>query len=780
MKITSRSFISVVFVCFIRSTKGASLGTDRKNIHGSCPLQFKALTSTMDTNCRYRITNETTQLQYALQNNIKWEDGTTRPIHIKILTEGNDTIRTTTDILFPNQWMLSYIDPNGPYYYVSWRSDFKILSLGLLNGITDKPIQVDIRELSGNCTSILGSDDTTTYIVQVMTSFIRQAAVLGDDHDYENINLCYLTKFDWFLNSGWYLLKQYFGIPFQEFGYKCCMMRNDTVCCDDRLHAIEGYRVVPYLIAVVLIFYFPIILMKIGNSLQKFDDKSYLKDFSSHSINQKLDNSNSDDDFVSVFLINPFFLGLSNHDDQKVTDETGSQENNCCYVVNMVKDHLKLRLKRFVFLILAPMFIYIELIIFFLIPEWKTTIHQINKNHLLFGFTSMEDGVLNNEFLYPIGPFPALIVYYVLGICILVSFDDFENSVLDRGRVAILKKIVYLVPQIPRNEIENENGEDVKEATIQIKNRPQSNATNGSSNGYIETERVLTTLMFLPLNPLFWKSIKGNRRMLFILVLPFVVLPLIPFCVLIIIGWGKCEKHYIDQMFSCSCKEIKNDENKSDDKSVKKSNLFCVRSCLVVGITFIPFAMFSYMFILVISYSIYLLIYVMYFVSIAFIISPNETSKYLIFFIWGCIFLFQTWRDFKNYYKNLFDMIVKVCEGKDQLKQKFIVSKDHAEYIKEEIIKVVFSKLSPVYVQIGHIILKFALVILVYVSSILFLNTNSEQLADLIEHITVLATSALPVIIQYQFKTICPTERLVKYTIDSNLLEETNRDFDMR
>ncbi|VDI22871.1 Hypothetical predicted protein [Mytilus galloprovincialis] len=471
MKISSRSFISVVFVCFIRSTKGASLGTDRKNIHGSCPLQFKALTSTMDTNCRYRITNETTQLQYALQNNIKWEDGTTRPIHIKILTEGNDTIRTTTDILFPNQWMLSYIDPNGPYYYVSWRSDFKILSLGLLNGITDKPIQVDIRELSGNCTSILGSDDTTTYIVQVMTSFIRLAAVLGDDHDYENINLCYLTKFDWFLNSGWYLLKQYFGIPFQEFGYKCCMMRNDTVCCDDRLHAIEGYRVVPYLIAVVLIFYFPIILMKIGNSLRKFDDKSYLKDFSSHSINQKLDNSNSDDDFVSVFLINPFFLGLSNHDDQKVTDETGSQEKNCCYV---------------------------------------------------------------------------------------------------------------------------------------------------------------------------------------------------------------------------------------------------------------------------------------------------------------------TWRDFKNYYKNLFDMIVKVCEGKDQLKQKFIVSKDHAEYIKEEIIKVVFSKLSPVYVQIGHIILKFALVILVYVSSILFLNTNSEQLADLIEHITVLATSALPVIIQYQFKTICPTERLVKYTINSNLLEETNRDFDMR
>lgn len=75
--------------------------------------------------------------------------------------------------------------------------------------------------------------------------------------------------------------------------------------------------------------------------------------------------------------------------------------------------------------------------------------------------------------------------------------------------------------------------------------------------------------------------------------------------------------------------------------------------------------------------------------------------------------------------------------------------------------------MSPVFVQLGHIVLKFALVILVYVSSILFLNTNSEQQADLIEHITVLATSALPVIIQYQFKTVCPTERLVTYTIKS-------------
>lgn len=93
-----------------------------------------------------------------------------------------------------------------------------------------------------------------------------------------------------------------------------------------------------------------------------------------------------------------------------------------------------------------------------------------------------------------------------------------------------------------------------------------------------------------------------------------------------------------------------------------------------------------------------------YFVSISFIISPNETSKYLVFSIWGCIFLFQTWRDFKNYYKKLFDMIVKVCEKSEELKKEHIVFKDDNEYIDQRIVIVVFRKVSPVYIQIGHII----------------------------------------------------------------------------
>lgn len=109
------------------------------------------------------------------------------------------------------------------------------------------------------------------------------------------------------------------------------------------------------------------------------------------------------------------------------------------------------RWKRILFLILAPVLIYLELIIFSLIPEWKTTIHQINKNKLLFGFTSMEIGkeaVTNNTFIYPVGPFGALMLYYASGIVILVLPKNFEKSVLEMGLCdALLKKKNGLAPQ---------------------------------------------------------------------------------------------------------------------------------------------------------------------------------------------------------------------------------------------------------------------------------------------------------------------------------------------
>jgi succinate dehydrogenase hydrophobic anchor subunit len=73
------------------------------------------------------------------------------------------------------------------------------------------------------------------------------------------------SVFEWFKNSPWYFMKQYFGVPFQEFGNKCCKLYNQTVCCNDKLYNINGYgRLIPYIISVILICYVPLILLKVA------------------------------------------------------------------------------------------------------------------------------------------------------------------------------------------------------------------------------------------------------------------------------------------------------------------------------------------------------------------------------------------------------------------------------------------------------------------------------------------------------------------------------------
>ncbi|CAG2197497.1 unnamed protein product [Mytilus edulis] len=169
-------------------------------------------------------------------------------------------------MILPNKWLLAYIDPDGPFNFVSWSSDFRVLSLGLLSDGNSEPIYVKINDTAANCDVKIGGNYMITEIVKLFTDFIREKVELDRHYDYENIHLCYLTKFEWFKKSAWYEAKQMFGIPFQEFGYKCCMVREEKVCCDDKLHRIEGYRLLLYIISIFLVLFSPIALMYIADS----------------------------------------------------------------------------------------------------------------------------------------------------------------------------------------------------------------------------------------------------------------------------------------------------------------------------------------------------------------------------------------------------------------------------------------------------------------------------------------------------------------------------------
>lgn len=61
---------------------------------------------------------------------------------------------------------------------------------------------------------------------------------------------------------------------------------------------------------------------------------------------------------------------------------------------------------------------------------------------------------------------------------------------------------------------------------------------------------------------------------------------------------------------------------------------FCFKF-FVWGLSFGILVMFMYIFSVIVSYTIYLIVYIIYFMCLALVKSPKETSTYLLFIVWG-------------------------------------------------------------------------------------------------------------------------------------------------
>ena len=174
--------------------------------------------------------------------------------------------------------------------------------------------------------------------------------------------MCFLSVFQWFKNSPWYNMKKYFGVPFQEFGYKCCNLYNQTVCCNDKLYNINGYHLIPYIISVFLICYVPILLLKVATINHTFHP-NYYHDFDINSDNVSKQDPSLMSMFDNILCINT----MSNESNNKIT--------NCIKITKCIK----LRVIRLLFLLLLPCLIYIEFILFFLSKDWKAKLEDIDR-----------------------------------------------------------------------------------------------------------------------------------------------------------------------------------------------------------------------------------------------------------------------------------------------------------------------------------------------------------------------------------------------------------------
>ena len=712
-------------------------------------------------NCTFQIHNDPTAVQNLLEMVANWNDKSIQDINIPIIISGNDRELTShgRGRIRLHEWVMRNIDPDKPPDYISWRTDFKILSFGLLNEKVDSipEFTLAIDETGGACTFQYGSESTTREIVRTVSNYIRESKLLDKQYEYENINMCFLSVFEWFKNSPWYFMKQYFGVPFQEFGNKCCKLYNQTVCCNDKLYNINGYgRLIPYIISVILICYVPLILLKVAKITNTLHPNYY------HDFDNISDNGSQVEPSLMSMSDNIFCIDMCN------------ECNNKC--ISSIINCIKSRVSRLLFLFLLPCGIYIEFIMFHLSKDWKAKLEDINTEHVLFGFTIILENGWNNTFIYPIGPSGFLIIYHVIGFIILVLPDNFEENIIKKGYFDCIDITIL---------------EDLSQQ--KYKNLP----------GYMKLERVLTTCMFMVFNSKFWPNCKCmvsdckrwffSTRVILFFCLPVLALPVFPFTIIISFGYAKfvMSKVYC-KCFSCICNNentdaqkfplrempkrneqnqttVKNtNDNGADNNTTRKCHCSCktvmkvVYGCCSVLLMFL----FVYLVAVIVSYTVYIIVYAFYFILWALVTSHTKTSGFLIFFSGGIIFVYNIiWKRRTSFYKELFNLTIDVYEKNEDFKKNkyYIKHQNGIKYINKDIVLTVQQAIYPFYICFGYTIMKLIAVGLFYFMTYFLVIRTGKHFV--FENVTMLITSALPTLVASHFKHKLPNENIVKHIV---------------
>lgn len=278
----------------------------------------------------------------------------------------------------------------------------------------------------------------------------------------------------------------------------------------------------------MLVCYSPFFLLFLATCFD-IDKKSKFEELACKSINDK--------NCIPVCLENPIFIGL--FDDHDCSQDYTNQSDigylgrfeihicdscmSCLGTFARCFEHLcQPRIKRFSFVFISPICIYMEALIFYRL-QWTNNVEELNKNEILFGLTSIIGGINSTECLPPTGPFYALVTYWVLGSIILVLPKDFEKSVISVD--------------------ENTSGRCISSILKSLNVLSPSRLNVYRRGGFTFLQRVLSTCTFLPLNPAYWLSVKNRPttlvcRIVFILVFfPFIMLPIVLFSILMLYGW---------------------------------------------------------------------------------------------------------------------------------------------------------------------------------------------------------------------------------------------------
>ena len=681
---------------------------------------------------------------------------------------GNTTINRTEDIILPMQWFWTYYSPDGYFPYLKWPVDFSILSLGLLSARSlPVPIYIDLEVHTPNCSLVMGQEPTTIAIASALKKMTEDYLMPINPRSYSYSYYCFLAERPGERDTLDYFLGVYLGFPSDFEGYNCCRTDIEKTkksnnlrinCLVNQVKKMYQCTVIPFIISLVVFAYFPIFLTSVSSDLVKLDNN----------LADNMADNTLDEEWVYLSGRSPLTFTAM-----------------LCGLCGLSKKHpvVVSRIRRFLFMLLSPCVIYIQLLVY----RDNDLVNAFIRHGNPMAYLSMLGGFEKSRTLFlPMfgGPYILLVMFYV-GSFVFIFLPKSLNSILENG---ISKAYNPYINELNLLSLSDDKVEQLSSIPV-CKHHGYARLANRCKAGF-----------FMVLNTKFWRYVfdvqierfmiirryiqvrSGRKRVLITFTLiPFLLsiyvigsflesifciclygIPLLSFIKFVVTSYMKS----IMAIFHCG--------NEADVSDLRTSG-YCrfhkpIRITLTVFIGLV-FVYFCFSFCTIFCTSLSFLSQILVFSLLAVIVYPAYSFGYLFF---GLAFFYYFCKLLQGFGEVYFELLLDAVEISDRLdsnsatqetddniavtQTKKLRYRNYKMGIPRDLFVLLVRKYRPVHIHVIKSLMRLVLILsLIIVTITVVLGGSYQQkaaISEVIHVIFIVAIGALPRILELAVSTL--------------------------
>ena len=610
------------------------------------------------TRCKFEISNKS--INY-FHSRLLEEDPKFMKFYIRF--NGSQFFNATSDTFQPTKWYWTYNSSRGMYPYLYWNVDFGVLSFGLLEAKTlqEHPfvfMDVQAQQEDENCVVTYGTRDTTKGIACALETLLQDF----ENPKYQNSYYCFLAEKPGVRDSMQYIAAMYLLYPVDFINYNCCVTGFHYTtgvpynnCFENQIRKWPQCTILPYILGLCFFLYFPIVVLNIGDTLSR-NISVIPQEYEMIGVENEIPSgiNSGDDGWVYLNEYSPYsILDCMSH------LWCGLDQTHPIAVS---------RFKRFLFLILAPTPVFIQLLLYNY--NWEHgMVDKFVQHGTPMGFLSLlADKSVRDLYFVPAfgGGLNILLAYGILGLVIVVLPYNLKQ---------ILEDGISLSSNTIRSPLCLGIWEMHDLSMIQTSSDP----------GYGRCSEICISGIYLIFNPRFWVRavfIQYNRlcsffdtfcpeRTIFgllkVIIIPFYVLFCVIELVLCLVWFGVPFFRFIYFLLRGVSSSLFTLRLNSEGRP-NRCSLF-IRNPVVFGlITVILFSassFFTYTYCLIFIQSFDFISQVLVFCFVAVIVYPAVSFGYLFFFVMLIYYIFHMMRGFGDVYLLLLSEAVEVSRNLD-------------------------------------------------------------------------------------------------------------------